>query len=160
MPAQNSAEPDVPSELDICVRPDVQSHGLLCFFNIFQRSTTTLSEVLGAPKAKPIQTSFLVECIPLTLQRARLRKSWGTEKTNQFKQVSWWNAFHGHCEASLFKAISFRLKGFARQTRSISVGQREKCDFEQHSIHVFDRVPESSVGLKNPYYCSLWCDHK
>ena len=125
MPAQNSAKPDVPSELDICVRPDVQSHGLLCFFNIFQRSTTTLSEVLGAPKAKPIQAGFLVECIPLTLQRARLRKSWGTEKTNQFKQVSWWNAFHGHCEASLFKAISFRLKGLhVRPVQSQSAKER------------------------------------
>ena len=118
MAAQNSAKPDVPSELEICVRPDVQSHGLRCFFNIFQRSTTTLSEVLGAPKAKPIQAGFLVECIPLTLQRARLHKSWGTEKPNQFKQVSWWNAFHGHCEVPA-KVTAPVAKRYVKQHHSL-----------------------------------------
>ena len=32
---------------------------------------TTLSQVLGAPKAKPFEVSFWLECIPWTLQSAR-----------------------------------------------------------------------------------------
>ena len=158
MPAQNSAKPDVPSELEICVRPDVQSHGLLCFFNIFQRSTTTLSEVLGAAKAKAIQAGFLVECIPLTLQRARRRKSWGPQKPNQFKQVSWWNAFRGHCQVpakltapvakryvkqhatACFEATSFLLKGLhIRPVQSQSVEEREVWFWATfHSFHLIE----------------------
>ena len=44
---------------------------LLC---CFQRSTTTHSQVFGAPKAKPIQVGFLLECIPLTLQSTLSQK--------------------------------------------------------------------------------------
>ena len=107
MPAQNTAKPDVPSELEICVRPDVQSHGLLCFFNIFQRSTTTLS-VLGAPKAKPIQAGFLVECKVPAKVTAPVAKRY-------VKQ---------HATA-LFKATSFRLKGLhVRPVQSQSAKER------------------------------------
>ena len=44
---------------------------LLC---CFQRSTAILSQVIGASKAKPIQVSFCLECIPLTLQSTRFQK--------------------------------------------------------------------------------------
>ena len=54
------------------------SHG---FFDPFQRSTTILSQVFGTSKAKPVQVSFWLECIPFDIVKWPLTKGmWGRWK--------------------------------------------------------------------------------
>ena len=81
MLAQHSAKLDV--LLPVLLRSawsQIFNHiGFSWLFCFFRRSTTILSHVIGAPKAKPIQESFWLECIPLTLQSAPWPKGmWAT----------------------------------------------------------------------------------
>ena len=74
-------------------------------------ATCPTSQVLGDGKAKPIQAGFLVECIPWTLRSTHKSNRTRCQKVRQ--------------TTSLFKAISFRLKGLhVRPIQSQSAKER------------------------------------
>ena len=61
--------------------------GLLCFLH--QRAITALSQVFWAPKAKPIEVSFWLECTPLTWQsNCCIAKMYVSEHLHLFRKMT------------------------------------------------------------------------